>query len=575
MPNRRGATVIRRPFLAPAGIFYVQFAVAWCLPSFWLDATGSFVGIAVGDRWRIDAAAPPIGRLRVGKVDMNRNIVRNAHAGLRFSALRTAGAILLLALALFCAVDEAQATASSSTIVTGSPNPSTQGQIVTFIATLTCPTCFPTLSATGTVTFKDNGVVLPGGAAVPLTAGVGSQSTASISTAALTVGSHTITAISNTTNSGPSSATTTQIVNAVVNTPVATGPTDSQKLNSLQIAGSQIVATTSGQAITGGVQGGIFDAFANGANPITGGPNGLFFSSGFAAEPPPDPGGAFAALAYATKAPGYATKAPPLVAEREWNVWADLRGTGWDRTNNDGDFRGDQFNFTAGVGRKLTPNFLIGLVTGYENFRYNSTSLNGAFKGDGGTIGGYAAWRPASALRFDTTLAWSDINYNAASGVASGSFTGHRWLASGGVTDTYLLGHGFVFEPAAQLYALWENQGAYTDTAGTLQTARSFSVGRASTGGKLAYTWIVAGDAKLTPFAGLYADYRFSSGIGSMQPIGVPILSIVDGWAARLTSGVTLTTINGVKLSGIGELGGIGSGSYNVWSGQVRGSVPF
>jgi hypothetical protein len=511
---------------------------------------------------------------------MSRNIVRTAPGGVRFSALRMAGAILLLALGMFSVVGEAQATAptTTTTSVTGSPNPSKQGQIVTFIATVTCPTCFlPGPPPVGTVTFSDNGTALPGGA-VPLTPAAGTfHSSATFQTAALTAGSHTITAayggedVPNPLFLSASSGTATQVVNATA--PV--GPTDSQKLSSLQIAGSQIVATTSGQAITGGVQGGIFDAFANGANPITGGPNGLFFSSGFAAEPPPDPSGAFAALAYATKAPGYATKAPPLVAEREWNVWADLRGTGWDRTNSDGDFKGDQFNLTAGVGRKLTPNFLVGLLTGYENFRYNSTSLNGTFKGNGGTIGGYAAWRPASAWRFDATLAWSDINYNAASGAASGSFTGHRWLASGGVTDTYLLGHGFVFEPSAQLYALWEDQGAYTDTAGTLQTARSFSVGRASSGGKLAYTWIVAGDAKLTPFAGLYADYRFSSGIGSMQPIGVPILSIVDGWAARLTSGVTLTTINGVKLSGIGELGGIGSGSYNVWSGQVRGSVPF
>src|ERR1700676_1179629 len=346
---------------------------------------------------------------------MNRNFVRTARGGLRFDALRMAGAILLLALGLFGVVGEAQATSNSSTIVTGSPNPSKVGQIVTFIATVTCPTCVgPTAGPTGTATFSDNGTALAGGA-VPLTPAVGTNhSTASFQTAALTVGSHTITAAYGGVNFplfiGPSSGTTTQVVNAA-NTTTTNGPTDSQKLQSMQIIGSQVVATTSGQSITGGVQGGIFDAFANGANPITGGPNGLFFSSGFAAEPPPDPSGAFAALAYATKAPGYRTKAPPWVAERDWNVWADLRGTGWDRTNSDGDFRGDQFNLTVGVGRKLTPNFLVGLVTGYEDFRYNSTSLNGTFKGDGGTIGGYAAWRPASALRFDTTLAWSDINY--------------------------------------------------------------------------------------------------------------------------------------------------------------------
>jgi hypothetical protein len=348
---------------------------------------------------------------------MKRNSVRNAPGKLRFDTLRMAGAILLLALGMFGAVDEAQATqGTTTTTLTGSPNPSTQGQIVTFIATVTCFNSCVT-SNLGTVSFKDNGTTIAGGAAVPTGPGVNVgfnsiASTATFQTAVLTAGTHTITA---TTTPIPnyiigSSGTTTQTVNAAP-TPVATGPTDSQKLNSLQIAGSQIVATTSGQSITGGVQGGISDAFSNGANPITGGPNGLFFSSGFAAESPPDPSGAFAALAYATKAPGYRTKAPPWVAERDWNVWADLRGTGWDRTNSDGDFRGDQFNLTAGVGRKLTPNFLVGLVTGYEDFRYNSTSLNGTFKGNGGTIGGYAAWRPASALRFDATLAWSDINY--------------------------------------------------------------------------------------------------------------------------------------------------------------------
>jgi hypothetical protein len=497
---------------------------------------------------------------------MTGNIVRTARGGVRFNALRMAGAILLLALGLFGAVDGAQATTSpTTTSVTGSPNPSSQGQLVTFIATVTA-TSFG--APTGTVTFEDNGTALAGGAKSLTPVASTTNSTATFQTVALTVGSHTIKAVYGGDGGHLSSnGTTTQVVN--VAPPVVSGPTDSQKLHSLQISASDVVATTSGQAITGAVQGGISDAFSNGTNPIQGGANGLFFSSSFAAEPPPDRSGPFSALAYATKA-------PPRLAEREWNVWADLRGTNWDRTDNSGDFRGNQLNFNAGVGRKLTPNLLVGLLTGFENFRYDSASLNGTVKGDGGTIGGYAAWRPASALQFDATLAWSGINYNAAAGAASGSFTGSRLLASGGVSDTYALGRGLVFEPSAQLYALWENQGSYTDSAGTLQASRDFSVGRASTGGKFAYTSITAGDAKITPYAGVYGDYRFSNGVtGDTQPIGAPILSIVDGWSARVTTGVTLTTSSGARLNVGGEFGGIGSGSYNVWSGQVRGSVPF
>jgi hypothetical protein len=484
-----------------------------------------------------------------------------ARGGVRFNVLRMAGAVLLLALGLFGAVDEAQATfASTTTTVAGSPNPSSQGQLVTFIATVTATGCIncPPL---GNVVFKDNGTAL---ATVTLNQAAGTtHSSATFSTAALTAGSHTIVA-----DYGgfsfflASSGNTTQVVNAA-------GPTDSQKLRALQISASDLVATTSGQAITGAVQGGISDAFSNGTTPIQGSASGLFFSSSFAAEPPPDRSGAFSALAYAAKA-------PPRLAERDWNVWADLRGTNWDRTDNAGDLKGNQLNFNAGVGRKLTPNLLVGVLTGFENFRYDSATLNGTVKGTGGTIGGYAAWRPASALQFDATLAWSDINYNAASGAASGSFTGSRWLASGGVSDTFALGRGLVFEPSAQLYALWESQGAYTDSAGTLQASRDFSVGRASTGGKFAYTSITAGDIKITPFAGLYTDYRFSNGVvGDAQPIGAPILSVVDGWSARVSTGLTVSTSNGAKVNFISEFGGIGSGSYNVWSGQVRGSVPF
>jgi hypothetical protein len=490
-----------------------------------------------------------------------------ARGGVRFNVLPMAGAILLLALGLFGAVDEAQATlASTTTTVAGSPNPSSQGQLVTFIATVMNTANFGG-APTGSVTFKDSATTL---GTVSLTSSGAKTSTASFSTAALTAASHTISA--SYTPSGffsASSGTTTQVVNAAPTVAPQAGPTDSQKLHSLQISGSQFVSTTSGQAITGAVQGGISDAFSNGTNPIIGGANGLFFSSSFAAEPPPESSGPFGALAYA-KAP------PPRPAEREWNVWADLRGTNWDRTDNTGDLRGDQLNFNAGVGRKLSPNLVVGLLTGFENFRYDSATLNGTVKGTGGTIGGYAAWRPASALQFDATLAWSDINYNAASGAASGSFTGSRWLASGGVSDTFALGRGLVFEPSAQLYALWESQGAYTDSAGTLQASRDFSVGRASTGGKFAYTSITAGDTKITPFAGLYTDYRFSNGVvGDAQPIGAPILSVVDGWSARVSTGLTVSTSNGAKVNFISEFGGIGSGSYNVWSGQVRGSVPF
>ena len=63
-------------------------------------------------------------------------------------------------------------------------------------------------------------------------------------------------------------------------------PTDSQNLSLLEIAATKFVATASGGAITGAVDSAISDAFGNGGNPITAGPNGVTFN--FAAEPQPE-----------------------------------------------------------------------------------------------------------------------------------------------------------------------------------------------------------------------------------------------------------------------------------------------
>jgi uncharacterized protein YjbI with pentapeptide repeats len=93
--------------------------------------------------------------------------------------------------------------ASSTTIVTGSPNPSTFGASVTFTATVTSPAGTPT----GTVTFLDGATSLGTGA---LNAGV-----AAYSTSALVIGSHAITAsyAGDSSFVDSSSGTVTQVVN--------------------------------------------------------------------------------------------------------------------------------------------------------------------------------------------------------------------------------------------------------------------------------------------------------------------------------------------------------------------------
>jgi hypothetical protein len=350
--------------------------------------------------------------------------------------------------------------------------------------------------------------------------------------------------------------------------PASTGPpTDSLNLKTLQIAGTTTVATISGQTITGQVDAAIGDAFSGGGAPVTVGPNGLFIN--FAAEPQRDAAEQEAqnAVNDAVNTLGYAGgvyKAPPPVPSL-WSAWADLRGTGFDQ-NSAFSSREEQINVTGGIGRKLTPDILVGAFTGYEDFSFTMPSIAGKLTGDGGTVGGYAAWHFIDHWRVDGMFGWSDIFYKGAAGTATGAFDGSRWLGSGAFTGTYRW-DGFLLEPSARIYALWESENAYTDSLGTLQAARSFSASRVSAGDKLSYPWMASPTIGVAPYVGLYTDFRFST--DNALPVGVPYVGIQDGWSERVTAGVTLKHASGATVSVGGELGGLGAG-YDIWSANAR-----
>jgi hypothetical protein len=353
--------------------------------------------------------------------------------------------------------------------------------------------------------------------------------------------------------------------------------TDSQNIRSLQTSVTTTVASTSGQAITNAIEGGINDAFSPNGTPTSFGPNGGFIN--FAAEPKSEITSkvdeAFSALGYAggiNKAPNY-NKAQPRL-DREWNAWADIRGTGWkvnDTTGNGNDLKGSQINLTAGLGHKLNVDTLVGVIVGYEYFKYDVAALAGSLKGNGETIGGYFSRHFPGNLRFDAALGWTHLNYNATAGAATGSFTGSRWLASTGLTGTYKYNVYFI-EPSAKVYALWESEQAWTDSLGTAQASRNFSAGRTALGAKVGRSFEASNGWTVTPNAGLYGDWRFQS--DNALPTGTPVANIGTGWSGRVTAGLAAKAAGGCMVSLDGEYGGLGA-NYKIWTGNVRATVPF
>jgi autotransporter-like protein/uncharacterized protein DUF5407 len=282
---------------------------------------------------------------------------------------------------------------------------------------------------------------------------------------------------------------------------------------------------------------------------------------------------AFSALGYAdgnNKAPTF-NKVPPL-PDREWITWVNLGGAGFkvnDTSGTGNDAKGNQVSVAAGLGRKLAPDTLVGLVVGYDHFKYDVPALAGSLKNDGATISGYFGQRFGD-LRFDAAFGWTNLNYSSTVGTDSGSFIGSRWLASAGLTGNYKL-NGFVLKPSASVINIWEHDRAFTDSLGNGIAANNFSAGRAAFGAKIERPFAVSGGWAFSPYAGLYGDWLFSS--SNALPVGLPVAFIKDGWSGRVTAGLAANA-RGTMLSLGGELDGLGA-SYKIWMGNLRITMLF
>ncbi len=274
---------------------------------------------------------------------------------------------------------------------------------------------------------------------------------------------------------------------------------------------------------------------------------------------------AFASLGYVAF-----TKAPrkPSVFASQWSTWADVRGSGFDRSDTRA-LNGTQINATGGITYRLRSDLVVGAFAGYENFNYDIASLTGNLKGNGGTIGSYAGWQVTPTLRWKGMIGWTGLGYDASAGTAAGSFDGSRWLVSTGLTGSHRVA-AFILEPSVDVFALWEHQTGYTDTLGALHDARNFSTGRVALGGRALAP--MPGWSGVTPYLGFYGDWRFST--NNSVPVGVAFVGLSDGWSGRVTGGVNVPIAGGGTVALGGEYGGLGA-NYGVWTANARLNWPF
>ena len=149
---------------------------------------------------------------------------------------------------------------------------------------------------------------------------------------------------------------------------------------------------------------------------------------------------AFNAIGYSPS-----TKAPPLrVAEpKEWLGWAEVRGATLDRWGSSSAVPGatvvygNQINLLAGLTRRFTPRTSSPAYSAATRPRLSFRCALGPAERRRRTVGSYLGWKITQGVRFDAGVAYSGNGFDGTAGTAAGSFTGHRWLVTGGFTGAY------------------------------------------------------------------------------------------------------------------------------------------
>jgi outer membrane autotransporter protein len=247
------------------------------------------------------------------------------------------------------------------------------------------------------------------------------------------------------------------------------------------------------------------------------------------------------------------------------SAWGNMTWTGF--TDSDDDRR--QINAFGGVDYLLTPEFLLGIVAGYEYTDSQFDSLDGSLSGNGETVGAYGAWRLGTALRAEAGVTYSMLSYDIENASADADFEATRLITYGGLSSVMNLGEVRV-DPSANVLMLWQDEDSYTDSQGVEYDDRSFESFRGDVGAEFSLPNLHAGDWSTVPYAGVYADYWWNDDSEALNDT----VGILDNWSARVAGGIDFTSAGeNASFTLGGEMGGLGD--TTTWSAKAEARFAF
>lgn len=459
---------------------------------------------------------------------------------------------------------------TTSTTVTGSPNPADQNTAVTFFADISESSSNggpPAPPSNATVTFYDGGTNI--GTGTFTVAGASTYvSRATFTTSSLSVGTHSISAQYMGAGQFPMSTSPayTMTINVVAPPAPAPTPTPVSTPSQQTPAVQKAITNTISQSTTQVVSSGLNTAMGAGFAPSSGNGNSSSsmiegHSDGFTLNNPLD---RRYWTAQADTSGVIRDNQPPIPifhdkTENKWSTWLDVRNSGWKFDNTASDLKGKQMNITAGVSRKITPDFLGGVMFGYENADYDSSLAAANLKNNGVLVGPYFGYRFCGNMLVDGAVTISKLKYDSKIGGVTGSFDSERIVSALGLTGTYSAG-AVLLSPSLRGTYLTESQDQWTDSAAAVQQRETTTGGQGSFGTKAAYT-IATDSAKFSPYIGVYGDSFTGSEVETRTSGRATV-----GADAVLASGLVFHL--GYENSGLGV-------NLKQWSVDGLVSVPF
>jgi outer membrane autotransporter protein len=254
-----------------------------------------------------------------------------------------------------------------------------------------------------------------------------------------------------------------------------------------------------------------------------------------------------------------------------FDIWAEGHYSHYEDDVSGGKNDGDFGLLYLGADYLLAPNILFGALVQFDWSDEDMQTTNGNINGRGWMVGPYLSARLSEILFFNARGAWGQSDNDIRIGTITGSFDTNRWLVSSDLTGNWHNG-AWRFTPSVGVAYAQEDQDRYTNSAGTVVTSQTVSLGRVTFGPEVAYRIAAGGGTVIEPMASLKGLWDFDN---ESNLVIDGIVASPDDFRGRFEGGVMVSSPGGFAIRATGNYDGIGSGDFEAYGGELWVSFPL